>query len=175
MLKDEFNNILRDYGHNVLVVRQESKLKCSCWHEKTQSSDKSCPVCFGIGTVPIIEKHTVRALTVTIPQTLPRAVTDSSFGSLAMSGKAYFFKEDVKISLQDLVIEVDWSPTGKPIYAGGEISEINYIDKNRFERGEIAFQKAYVAGESVDRNVRGIRIANMNGIKNYEIVRDGGE
>jgi hypothetical protein len=139
------------------------------------SADKTCPVCFGIGTVPVVEKHTVRAMTVSIPQTLPRAVQDSSFGPLAMSGKAYFFKSDVKIALKDLILEVDWSPTGKPIYNGGEISEINYIDRNRFERGEVAFQKVYVAGESVERNIRGIRIANTNGIKNYEILRDGGE
>lgn len=171
MLKDDFLDILEQYGHNVLVVRQSKKLKCSCWTEKYQEADKECPVCFGLGTVPVIEKHTVRSQTMTIPQTLPRAVSDLSLGSMEYSGNAYYMRPDIPISVGDLIVEVDWSATGKPIYTGDTLSEVNYVDPKRFEHGETIFKKVYVSGTSVDRKIRGIRIANSSGVKNYELIR----
>lgn len=170
MLKDDFESILKDYGFNVLVVRQGTQLRCSCWSEKNQESDRNCPSCFGLGMVPIIEKHTTRVQVMTIPQSLPRAIGEAPLGDLMSSGKAYFFKPDIKVSLQDLVVEVDWSATGKPIYAGGEISEVNFIDKKRFDNGQPTYAKVYTASQPIQRDIRGFRIANTNGIKNYEII-----
>jgi hypothetical protein len=173
MLKDDFENILREYGNNVLVVRQSTKLRCSCWSEKNQEAPRDCPVCFGIGTVPVIEKHTTRTQVASIPQTLPRAIGDLAMGDMSASAKALFFKADVKLSLGDLVVEVDWSETGRPIYANGEVLEINFIDVKRYEKGQPTYQKAYCEGRPIESQIRGIRIANSNGIKNYEIIREG--
>lgn len=170
MLKDEFESILRDFGSNVLLVRKGAQLRCSCWNEKNQEADRNCPICFGLGMVPIIEKHTARAQVMSIPQTLPRAVTGSTMGDMVSSAKAFFFLPNVKVKVDDLVVEVDWSPTGKPIYSGGEVSAVNFIDIKRFEQGQPTFIKAYVASEPVEQEVRGINIASANGIKNYEIV-----
>lgn len=170
MLKQEFEDILKEYGTNILLVRTDTKLRCSCWSEKHQTADRDCPVCFGLGTVPVIEKHTVRSITLTIPQSLPKAVGVSSLGPVAYSSKAFYLKSEVKVESGDLIIEVDWSPTGKPIYTGGDISDISYVENNRFERGEIIFKKAYVSNKSIESEVRGIRIANSNGIKNYEVL-----
>jgi hypothetical protein len=171
MLKDDFEGILRDFGHNVLVVKQNKQLRCSCWSEKNQETSRECPVCFGIGYVPVIEKHTTRAQIMAIPQSLPRAVEGLAMGDLISSAKAYYFKSDAGVTISDLIVEVDWSPTGKPIYNGGEISEANFIDSKRFEQGAFTYHKIYVAGEPILRDIRGIRIANVNGIKNYEVIR----
>lgn len=172
MLKDEFEEILRDFGYNILVVRQSTKLRCSCWSEKNQESPRECPVCFGLGTVPVIEKHTVRSYVASIPQTLPRAVKDLGIGDASSSAKAFYFRTNVRLSIGDLIVEVDWSDSGKPIYNNGEVSEINFIDIKRYEQGQPTYQKAYVEGRPIQSEIRGIRIANSNGIKNYEIVRE---
>lgn len=170
MLKDDFEGILRDFGFNLLLVRMGTELRCSCWNEKNQEADRSCTSCFGLGKVPIIEKHTSRSQVMSIPQTLPRAVSLSTPGEMMSSAKAYFFKPDVKIGVKDLIVEVDWSDAAKPIYTGGEILEVNFIDKKMFEKGQVSFIKAYVASQPIARDVRGIRISNASGIKNYEII-----
>jgi hypothetical protein len=174
MLRDDFEQLLKEFGSNALIVRQSTNLRCSCWSEKEQEASRDCPVCFGIGSVPVIEKHTVRSEVATIPQTLPRAIGDLAIGDMSSSAKAFYCKVDVKLSLGDLILEVDWSPTGKPIYGDGELFEINYIDVKRFEQGLPTYQKAYCEGRPIESKIRGIRIANSNGIKNYEIIREGG-
>lgn len=174
MLRDEFEGILKDFGHNVLVVRQDTKLRCSCWSEKNQESPRDCPVCFGLGTVPVIEKHTVRSVVTSIPQTLPRALSDLTIGDMSSSAKAFFFKPDAKLTLGDLILEVDWSEAGKPIYSDGELLEINSIDVKRFEMGTPTYKKVYCEGRPIESNIRSVRITNVNGIKNFEIVRNGG-
>lgn len=170
MLRDDFDDILRDFGHEVLVVKQNKKLRCSCWSELNQETTRTCPVCFGLGYVPIIEKHTTRTQVTTIPQTLPMAASPQTVGEMIVSGRFYFFTHNANISVKDLIVEVDWSKTGRPIYNGGDISEVNFIDQKRFENGSVAFNKVYAKTEPVRRDIRGIRIANVNGIKNYEII-----
>ncbi len=170
MLKDDFKDMLKQFGNNILLVRQGNQLRCSCWSEKNQETDRKCPSCFGLGTVPIIEKHTVRSQVMSIPQTLPRAVSMASLGDIVSSGRAFYFLPDVKIKIKDLIVEVDWSTTGKPTYNGGDICEVNFIDSKRFENGQLTFLKVFVEGKAIERQIRGIRIANSNGIKNYEII-----
>lgn len=170
MLKDQFNDILRDYGHNVLVVKQGRQLRCSCWNEVNKEVTRTCPVCFGLGTVPTIEKHTTRTQMLGLPEGFPRALVNEPFGQMVVPGKHFYFKHDIGLKVKDLIVEVDWSPTGKPIYVGGDILEINFIDPKRFETGQVAYVKVYCKGEPVRSDVRGIRIASANGIKNYEIV-----
>jgi hypothetical protein len=170
MLKDDFKDILKEFGNKILLVRQGNQLRCSCWSEKNQEADRECPSCFGLGMVPIIEKHTVRSQVMSIPQTLPRAISPGSPGEMISSGKAFYFLPDVLVKIKDLVVEVDWSPSGKPIYNGSDICEVNFIDPKRFENGQLTFLKVFVAGQAIEKQIRGIRIANTNGIKNYEII-----
>lgn len=170
MLRDDFESILKDFGTNILLVRNGVQLRCSCWSEKNQEADRNCPICYGLGMVPSIEKHTARSQVMSIPQTLPRAVTGSTMGEMLSSAKAFFLKHDVKVKVGDLIVEVDWSPTGKPIYNGGDVGSVNFVDPKRFKYGQVTFIKAYVASEPVEQEVRGINIANANGIKNYQIM-----
>lgn len=175
MLRDDFEEILRDYGHNVLVVKQNKKLRCSCWNERNQEVTRTCPVCFGLGYVPVIEKHTVRERTMNMPETLARAITGEPFGEMIVNGKTFYCKYDIGLSLKDLFIDVEWSPGGKPIYNGGDILEVNYIEPKRFEGGQIAYVKVSTKDEPVHKDIRGIRIASANGIKNYEILGGGSQ
>lgn len=170
MLRDDFDGILRDFGHNVLVVKQNKKLRCSCYNEKNQEVTRTCPVCFGLGYVPVIEKHTVRERSMAMPETLARAIADEPFGQMIVNGKTFYCRWNAGLSLKDLIIDVDWSPAGKPIYNGGDILEINYIDPKRFEGGQVTYLKVSTRDEPVRKEIRGIRIASANGIKNYEIL-----
>jgi hypothetical protein len=107
-----------------------------------------------------------------LPEGFPRALVNEPFGQMVVPGRHFYFRHDVGLTPKDLIVEVDWSATGKPIYNGAGIYEVNLIDPLRFEKGQVAYNKVYVKGEPVRKDVRGVRIANTNGIKNYELVGD---
>jgi hypothetical protein len=172
-LRYEFEQILAQYGYPVLVVRQDRKLRCSCWNEKKQEADRECPFCFGLGFTVLVEKHTVRDADASIPQTLPLIEMNGQFGGLTVPTRYYFMKHDIQLGVQDLLLDVDWTPQGKPLYTGRGIYEVSHIDPQRFERGAIVFNKVYVKDEPIEKEIRGIRIANVNGIINYEIAMGG--
>lgn len=171
-LRDEFDAILRDFGFNILLIRQDANIRCSCWKEKEQESDRECPYCFGLGMVPIIEKHTVRDMVNTIPETLSRATTNTPFGAMAVPSQAFWMRYNVNVKTQDLIVPVEWSGGGKPVYTGGAIYEVNHVDPKRWERGEIIFKKVSVKDQPIQKSIRGINIVNTNGIKNYQIVEE---
>lgn len=170
-LRKEFNKILDKYGHPVLIVRQEKKLRCSCWNEKTQETDRNCPICFGIGWTPIVEKHTIRTQEVTVPETLPRLTNSGSYGQMAVPSRSYFIRCEANIQPKDLVVDVDWTDTGKPVYNGAGIYEVSHVDETlRLEKGEQVYKRLSCKDTPIQKHIRGIRIAQVNGIINYEIA-----
>lgn len=169
-LRYEFEEILRQYGHNCLLVREDKKIRCSCWNEKTQESDRECPVCFGLGWNPIIEKHTVRNSDTSVPETLAMLGEDGSFGGLAVPGRFYYMKHDVNVAQGSLIVQVGWAGN-KPVYQGGGIYEVSHIDDFHFENGEVTYKKVYVKDQPIEKEIRGIRISHSSGILNYELIR----
>ena len=172
-LREEFELILEQYGYPVLVVRQNKKRRCSCWVEKRQEADRECPVCFGLGFNPIVEKHTTREVDTSVPETFTLIAREGKFGGMAVPGRQYYFKHDTPFVPGDLIVDVDWSEQGKPVYTGKGIYEISHTDPNRFERGENVFNKVFCKDQPVEKRIRGIRIASVNGITNYEIAMEG--
>lgn len=167
-LRFELDNILTQYGHDCLLVRVDTRTRCSCWNEKTQESDRNCPICFGLSWIPIVEKHTVRDMETDLTQQSP------SLGQIDVKMPTYWFRHDARIAKQNLIIEVDWSPSGKPIYNGGQIYQVQNINPKRYENGQVIFQVVTCKDEPINKQIRGIRISNTNGIINYEIAAEGG-
>lgn len=168
-LKQEFHEILKQYGYPVLLVRQQKEVRCSCYDEKTQSVDRECPMCFGLGHVPIVEKHTVREVDMTVPQTMPMISQAQNFGEIAVPTRSYFFLPEAKLMEQDLIVDVGW--VGEiPVIKKGKIWEISHIDPARFEKGELIFKKVYVKAEPVEMKIRGFHIREVNGVISYELI-----
>jgi len=87
-----------------------------------------------------------------------------------MPGRVYYFRYNAPVSTGDLIVDVDWTPGGKPIYTGRGIYEVNHVDPQQFQRGEVVFYKVYVKDQPIEKEIRSIRITQANGIRNYEIV-----
>ncbi|UNY39926.1 structural protein [Bacillus phage vB_BauM_KLEB27-3] len=169
-LRKEFEAILAKYGYNALLVREDSQVRCSCWNEKTQEASRDCPVCFGLGRVPVVEKHTCRYQDTSVPETLAMLGQEGSFGGIAVPGRFFFFNWNAKIPKGSLIVEVEWNEKGRPVYEDGGIFEVSHVDKKRFQKGQIIFQKVYVKDTPVVKDIRGIRIASVDNIINYELI-----
>lgn len=172
-LRYEFEQILLEYGYPTLVIRQEKKLRCSCWDEKRQEADRNCPICFGLGWAPIVEKHTTRESDTSIPETMALIARDGKFGGMAVPGRQYYFRHNTQFVPGDLIVEVTWTPQGKPVYTDGGIYEVSHVDAARYKEGQVIYKKVYCKDTPIEKGIRGIRIANVNGITNYEIAMEG--
>jgi hypothetical protein len=126
-----------------------------------------------MGWVPTVEKHTARNQTTGPANSLAVAMQQGALGDMNVIGRQYYMRYDARVKEQCMIVEVDWSPSGKPIYNGGGVYEVTQVDRKVFENGQVAFQKVYCKDEPVQKQIRGIRIANVNGITNYEIAMEG--
>ena len=50
-LKWEFDEIIREFGHPVILIRTYKGRDCNCVTELSQSANPKCPVCFGTGKI----------------------------------------------------------------------------------------------------------------------------
>ena len=125
-----------------------------------------------LGMLPIGEKHTTRDVDTSVPETLAFIAVEAKFGGIAVPGRQYYFKHDTQFAPNDLIVDVEWDDYGKPFYTGKGIYEISHIDPQRYQKGEMVYKKIYCKDQPVQKNIRGIRIANMNGIINYEIAME---
>lgn len=168
-LRAEFKDILMEYGYPVLLVRQQKEVRCSCYDEKTQSVDRECPICFGLGHVPLVEKHTIREIDVRVTETNAANFKAQNFGDMATPSRGYFFLPEVVVDDQDLILDVGWSGE-YPILNKGRIWEVSHVDTARFVKGEIVFKKVYVKAEPVELKIRGFHIRQVEGITSYELI-----
>lgn len=172
-LRNEFTKILETYGYPVLIIRQSKKLRCSCWNEKTQEADRKCPWCFGIGWNPIVEKHMARAQDMPLSNTLSGATGQAGFGNISIPSRQWFISPNAAITEKDLIVDVEWKENGKPVYNGGGIYEIVRVDTTlRYEQGELIFKKVYSQDTPIRKNIRGIKVVQINGIVNYELAME---
>jgi len=171
-LPEEFKDILREYGHSVLVVRQQKQVVCSCYDEKTQSADRECPYCFGLKYVPIVEKHTVYETDAANPQTLPLIEKGETFGVMSIPSRAYYFLPETALDEDDLILDVGWI-RNIPVMKEGNIWEVSHIDPARFQHGQLVYKKAYVKAEPVEKKIRGFHIRQVGNVMSYELI--GGE
>ena len=172
-LRNEFDRILEKYGYPVLVVRQSKKLRCSCWNEKTQEADRKCPRCFGLGWNPLVEKHLARAEELAGQETIARSIVTGGYGQISATNRTYYMKVSANLAPKDLIVDVDWTDSGKPVYKGAGIYEISHVDETlRYEKGEQIYKKVSCKDNPVQKNIRGIRIAEVSGIINYELAME---
>ena len=112
IVEKDFLHILKNYGHDVLVVHAEKKERCeyffpggrSCYNSVTGSADRSCPICYGLGYIPKVRKYRTRERALSINERRPTSQGSLSFGELAIENNVYYFYKDVPIREQDIII-----------------------------------------------------------------------
>lgn len=169
-LYQKFRGILEKYGRNCLLIRASNMTKCSCWDEKRQEAQRDCPSCFGLGSVPIIEKHLARNTDTSVPETLALLGQAGNFGEMMVPGRFYYMDRITQVKQGDLILEVDWTPQGVPIYNGGDLFEVSHISPYHFERDELIYKKVYVHDQPIQKEIRGIRIVEKAFEIGYELV-----
>lgn len=172
-LRKEVNTIIEDTGHYVLLQRRSRFLRCSCWNEKYQEPDNSCPICLGDGRVSRIERHKVRRELATNIITIPNAIQRTEIGRVATDTRLFFMKHDVHPKKGDIIMEVGWDKN-KPTHLIAQY-EISFADDMREHKGRIEFYQVTAKEISINTsdNIRGFAIRRMGPVLNYEKVFKG--
>lgn len=173
-LAKEFENILKRFGRDVLVIRQDRKLRCeTCFNEVTQEASRECATCFGLGWSYVAERHTIRSEDVSVPETLARLLGGKSIGQVSASSRRYFCLPNMRAQQDDLIIDVEWDEFGRPLYKNGGIWAINSLDSSQnLGEGQGVYNIAYVSQQPVMSKIRGIHITEINGVKQYQIAME---
>lgn len=173
-LANEFKQILEDFGTDILLLRKENKLHCSCFNEVTQEASRDCPICLGLGWMYSAERHTVRIETASSSPALTKLLVNQGIGDVIVADRKFYCLPTIKATEKDLIIEVEWDRFNKPIYNNQGLWSITNDDNNRtLGQGKDVFKVYYASDTPVRSKIRGIRVSEVNGIKKYNVLMEG--
>lgn len=149
-LKWEFDEIIREFGHPVILIRTYKGKDCNCVTELSQSANPKCPVCFGTGKINSSEVIKIRNVTKYSLMNYKFA----EMGQTIASPNTIYISSDVRPCVNDLIIQCAFKD-GKPFI--DEYSQIYLIDNVaplRAENGEIAFFTCTTESQPKDKMAR---------------------
>ncbi|MES9681829.1 hypothetical protein ABWK22_02690 [Gottfriedia acidiceleris] len=171
-LAQEFKNILEEYGYDVLVLRQDKKLFCTCYNEVTQEVSRDCPLCLGMGYTFTAERHTTRSEGAVGATQLINALKTEDIGAVLTSDRKYYFLPNMIANEKDLIVEVDWDQFGNPSYSEKGIWKITNVDRTQKLGVNEVYKIYYSSLTPVRSKIRGIRISEINGVVQYSIIME---
>jgi hypothetical protein len=170
-LRKEFEELINQYGHYVLLQRTSRHIRCRCFDEVRQEGDASCRVCLGKGWISRIERHKVRYDSATQIVSRPNLNQIGPIGHSWVDARVFYFKHDVHLQVGDIIYEVGWDKKNpqKPTHLIRAFA-INDVYAYRGDNGRIEYQVASVRAETVNTKIRNIVIRSLGPVKNYELV-----
>lgn len=168
-LRKEFEIVLQETGHYILLQRTKKGLRCRCWSERYLEPIENCPICNGTGRVVRIERHLSRRDSASQIVSSPNLTQQAPIGRMSLDAQRFFFKHDAHPQVGDYIFEVGWNketPTHlQKIYA------INEVQPMRGDRGRIEYWRVSVREESKNKDLKEITVRSFGPVKNYEFLR----
>jgi hypothetical protein len=153
-IRAEVKKILENYGHYVLYLRRDLRLKCDCYQENAETADPNCPLCFGTGYKVSIEKILARRQSSSNNSTVPNNLLNQSAGKFYNNPMIYYLPYQVNPKNGDLIIEVKWM--NQKATGIKEKHFITNVQDKRGINGSVMFFQVYCQNEprGVNDNAR---------------------
>jgi hypothetical protein len=182
-LRQEFDRIIEQYGHHMLMQRTSRAIRCICWDEKNQESSvnryiqqtkyigplNACPRCLGKGWISRIERHKIRRDNASQIIALPLLKKQMPLGQIASDARVFYMRWDSKPKRGDIIYEVGWN--GKKPTHLIQAFEIQSPDDLRAEGGRTEFFQVTCKEINIDAGIRGIAMRQIGPVENYELLR----
>lgn len=138
-LREEFDQLLKDYGHDVILIRV-SKVTCTCADTHGEQVSDKCPKCLGIGRV--IRPYRVKMIDESASQvvSLPNTTKFTIIGDIYSNAKAFYFRYNIQPKAGDYIYEVSW--IGDRIATLHGVYKIEYAEPFRMDNGRIEYHLA---------------------------------
>lgn len=136
ILRDEMEEMLDDWGYDILLVRS-SRMLCSCASKEGQQASTFCTKCMGIGRRIRLEKQTVVGVTGSQVITRPNTTRHELLGEMYSDAKKFYTRFSVHPNVGSYIYEVSWK-NGKPVNILG-VYKIEYAEPFRMDGGKIEY------------------------------------
>ena len=171
-LRKEFDGIIKEFGRHYLLVRNDKTQRCSCVDTLYNTAKDKCPICLGTGYINSVEKLAGRDTVAAVPETLPRMITNTEIGNMAVPSRRFYFYYDTMPKRQDLVIVCGWNGNKPIIDEYTEIYEINHVEPKRADNGRIEYFIASSSNNPINASAKlHNMITNANRVTYYVTVR----
>lgn len=168
-MRQEFDKIMDGYGHYILVVHNNRNIRCSCWNSKTQEAVKTCPLCFGLGHTPVVQKEICREKIITVSDSMGRILRPDEYGESTVPSRVYYLRYNVNIDAKDFIVDCKFDRKDMPLLSDYRIYEVNYAEYYRGERGRVEYVKAYASTDSVNMEIVAANIRTSGNRDIYNI------
>lgn len=167
-LRKEHREIIKEYGHFVLLQRTDRKFRCSCWNESYREADSNCPKCLGTGFLYRIERHRVRRDHASQVMSRPDLNQPTEIGNVHQPARIFWMSAEANPREGDVIYEVGWKGN-KPTHVIGAY-EINDTEDKRADNGRIEYYYVATSDKKSVRNVANIVVRKWGMKSNYEFV-----
>jgi hypothetical protein len=136
-------DVIEKFSYDFYIVKQDPKVLCTCIKAGTNQPDPTCKKCLGLGNKIKIKKAHGASNEIQIPQ-------GARIGEGLVRAKSYYFKYDVALGMNDLIID------------GDEVFYVFRSENGKGFHGEPCLEKVMAVSKKFDQAVQ---------LKNfYEII-----
>lgn len=137
-LRNEFDNLSKQFSLKVLLVRRNMNTRCKCYSLLNHDGDSSCKICGGSGHVNIIEQVN----SINQNMTTKEAIKITEIGLSAMNTMVFYFDHKVAPKVQDRIFIVGYDKYGLPVDIKKSCTVINVMPM-RGDNGRLEMYKVY--------------------------------
>ena len=175
-LRDEMYELMEDFGHYGLLIRNDVFQTCKCVNTISKSPDDNCPICLGQGLINQVEKVLYRTEGVGAPGIMSKYMSYTEIGNVSIVYRKFFFDFRVRPKKNDALIVTDWSDDNPdvPILTDySSVYNLDYVDPLRGDRGRIDFFMGLGKTDGVNQKIKLHNIQqNANDYSYYITLRE---
>lgn len=149
-LKEEFDSIIREFGHPVILIRSKKDKECNCVTRKNQSANSKCPICFGTGKINSSEVIKIRNVTKYSLMNYKFA----EMGQTIATPNTIYVQSEVRPCVNDLIVQCAFKDGRPYIDDYSEVYLIDNVAPLREEHGNIAYFTCTLESQTKDKNVK---------------------
>ena len=156
-LRDEMLQIIRDYGQDGLLIRNDIAQTCKCVSAITKAPDDSCPICLGEGVVSKVEKVRFRQESVSSPGMMSKYLNYTSVGNIGAVFTGFFMEFKDRPKKHDSLVVCDWTHSNANIPIINDytyVYDIDFAEPLRADDGRIEFFFVLGKTDGVNQDIR---------------------
>lgn len=134
-LRYESDGLIKEFGIDVLYVRNWKFVRCRCFNDLNKTGDPNCPLCFGTGHFASIEK--LQAIeSSNSPYSSTSSIIQTDIGVTDQKNEIYYIRHDNTPKIRDMIVKVTWDKNGSPVDIV-QVLEITNIFEMRGNNGRV--------------------------------------
>lgn len=130
-IRHEAKYLTKEFGFNVIYVRNNKYVKCTCFDDLHKCGDPKCRKCFGSGFFSSMQKIPV-LVAGNSPYSEPNRLNKQPIGVTTQKNEIVYIQQEYNPQERDVILKVTWDKYGYPV----DIKNVYEIASVREMRGD---------------------------------------